>query len=114
MHGRDSSYYSLKWAADNMSVTFQAVQTQGRLHINETAFHVQRHLSNIHPRLFLLCPPLSLRRENLVAAGHVTTQNLVVKKSVGWSDEEITPKLHLQQGATLLIMNNRSSNLMSQ
>lgn len=57
MHGRDSSYYCLKWAADNMSVTFLAVQTQRRLHINETAFHGQRHLSNLHPRLFLLCPP---------------------------------------------------------
>ena len=43
MHGSVSSCYCLKWA-NNMSVTLQAVQTESRLHIDDSAFHVTLHV----------------------------------------------------------------------
>ena len=42
---------------------------------------------NLVPRLSLLCPPLVVGSETLVAAGHVTTQNLGGRKICwkGWA-----------------------------
>ena len=44
MHGSVSRCYCLKWAAHNTSVALQAVQSESRLPINESAFHVTLHV----------------------------------------------------------------------
>ena len=49
MHGIVSSCYCLKWATHNMSVTLQAVQTERRRHMNESAFHVPLHTLSDFP-----------------------------------------------------------------
>jgi len=55
MYGRVSSCYCVKWAAHNMSVTLQAVQTERRLHVNESAFHMTLNVL-LHKRDFEFFP----------------------------------------------------------